>query len=71
MQLLLFDYMLCFVLFILNDIADEMHMLCTCTFLSQHIRIEMYKTVIHKNVNFHQLNDEQNLFTLLVVNGKK
>ncbi len=32
-------------------------MLCTCT-LYQHIRIAMYNNIIHKNVNFHQLNDE-------------
>ncbi len=35
------------VLFNMNDIEDEMHMLCTCT-LYQHIRIEMYNNVIHK-----------------------
>ncbi len=40
------------VLCIMNDIEDEMHMLCTCT-LYQHIRIEMYNNVIYKNVNFH------------------
>ncbi len=42
----------------MNDIEDEIHMLCTCT-LYQHLRIEMYNNIIHKNVNFHQLNDDQ------------
>ncbi len=44
----------------MNDIEDEMHVLCTCT-LYQHIWIEMYNNVIHKNVNLHQLNTEQNI----------
>ncbi len=36
----------------MNNIEDEMHMLCTCTFY-QYIVIEMYNNVIHKNVNFY------------------
>ncbi len=54
----------------MNDIEDEMDMLCICT-LYPHIRNEKYKNVIHKNVNFHQLNDEQNfIYSLLALNGK-
>ncbi len=54
----------------INDIEDEMHMLCTCT-LYQHIQNEMYNNVIHKTVNVHHLNAAEKLFTLLVLNGKK
>ncbi len=54
----------------INNIEDEMHMLCTYT-LYQHIRIEMYKNVIHKNVNFHQLNDEQKLIYLVSTEWKE
>ncbi len=34
----------------MNDIEDEMHMLCTCT-LYQHTKIEMYN-IIHKILIF-------------------
>ncbi len=54
----------------MNDIEDEMHMFCTCT-LYQHIRNEMYNNVIHKNVNFHQLNDEQKFIYLVSTERKE
>ncbi len=53
-----------YVLCNMNDIEDEIHMRCTCT-LYQHIRIEMYNNVIHKYVNFHQLNNEQKCIYLV------
>ncbi len=52
------------------DIEDEMHMLCTCT-LYHHIIIEMYNNVIHKNVKFHQLNDEQKCIYLVSTEWKE
>ena len=42
----------------MNDIEQEMHMLCTGT-LYQHIRVEMFNNIIHKNSNFHHQNAEQ------------
>ncbi len=53
----------------MNHIEDEMHMLCTCT-LYQHIRINMYN-VIHKNVNFHQLNYEQKCIYIVSIEWKE
>ncbi len=58
------------VLYNMNDIEDEMHMLCTCT-LYQHIRFEMYNNLIQKNVNFHQLNDEQKIIYLVSTKWKE
>ncbi len=54
----------------INDIQDEMYMLCTCI-LHQHIRFEMYNNVVHKNVNFHQLNDEQKIIYLVSTEWKE
>ncbi len=54
----------------INDIEDEMHMLCTCT-LYQHIRNDMYNNGIHKFFNFHQLNDEQIYIYLVCTEWKE
>ncbi len=54
----------------MNDIEDELHMLCTCT-LYQYIRIEIYNKVIYTNVNFHQLNDEQTFIYLVSTEWKE
>ncbi len=36
-----------------------------------YLRIEMYNNVIHKNVNFHQLNDEENNIYLVSTEWKE